>query len=193
MLDEQLWDDDDLRLGLRYEGPRTPSQILDALMPDLVWAEQKQMEAGHDWMSVASVPLQARAFMALLESEPDLDIPFDGDDDESLDTGPEHMVLCQHIANLMEFLQDLTPALTIYDWASENAESDGYYALGVWPNWAEINKGVEEGRILVIEDRETLAAHHQEIRKSGYEHAILEDGEDTVLFSTLNCEEQWRW
>jgi hypothetical protein len=195
MYDGPQFEDDHLNIGLRYHGMRKPSQILDALTPDLDFSVERAVEGGAEWMEAEFARVQCAAFLMLIKSNPDLDLVIEeGDEgDDYLDGDPEYLVIVNYVTDLIKTISDYTAPFTRYGWASDDTDDDGYNALGVWPDWEDINKAVTNGRLAEIDSFQQLTDDQDEIRKASIGYAIMVDGDDTIIFDVRDLSVVWQY
>ena len=192
MLDEMTWDSDYLALGLRYEGPRKPSEVLEAMRPDLEHVCDRALEGGVDPMKAMRVTMTLRGFILLAKDNPDLDLTL-GDEDEEMDADPEFTVLADYVYETMSLMERDLPARTRYGWVTDDPDEPGYDALGVWPDWDAVNEGIEDDTILELDNIDVFVERRQEMRNDGFLFALIYEGEDAILLDTATGEIEWRW
>lgn len=195
MYDGPDFEDEHLQMGLRYHGMRKPSQILDAIGPDLDYATDQAVEGGSDWMETEFAKIQCQAMQMFCKSNPDFDlvIPHEDEGDDYLDGEPAYIVIVDYVTKMFETLSEYTLPFTRYGWASEDPENDGYCALGVWPDWDDVNKAVENKRLAEVDSYEQLAEDQAEIKSLGFLYAIMIDGDDTIIFDVNDLTVVWQY
>jgi hypothetical protein len=193
---------DELPPGLRLNGngERRPSAILDAIRMDMQFVHDKAIEGGMDYDSVAEWLLVADAMLAYVKTSSHLDLSFPVNDEEEMDVldgeyDAENLAIYRYVSGLLSDLDKETPAFMTYDWASNDPNDDAAYELGVWIDWAEINRHLEKGTMISVpheadlDDIDFVAAAMEQ----GAAYALVDDGESRIGIYRLGevCTQEW--
>lgn len=184
-------------LRLKGSGQRKPSEVLDAMLPDLQFAFDKDCEGGSDPIQAYQSVLIAEGLLALAKSSQhhDLSIPSDDDQDALDESDIENHVMAHMIARLMTHLDDYTQLFMTYGWAAEDYNDPAFDELGVWINWTEIDRHIAKGTMITIGDERDL--DDEDFVRGAMEHgaayALLDDGDGRIGMFTLGqtCMQEW--
>lgn len=184
-----------LARGLRYKGPRIPSQILDAMMDDLIKAADQGIEYGYEQFSAYQPIVVAQAMIALCNSDPDFDKPmpdrWDGNEYDNYTM--EELTLYNMVDNLIDFLDGFTAEYLRYEWCSSDPEDEDFDELGVWIDWNRIRDTIEAGKmhVLDIEDEIENEELRNDLSERGVRYAIYWDSETASLWETAQGTRIW--
>lgn len=196
-------DDDDLGLepeidvdepylprGVRYDGidGRKPSAVLAAIEGDVQHAAHLAAESGFDAFETETFILRHKALLALVKSSPHYDTVISSDQDQDWLEGVEWetVALKKMIEDTFEALANYVRHYQRYGWYTDDPFEADFAEVGVYIDWAEIEKHTLQGIVAEIDHPDDM-----DDLVDGVRYAILQRGDTVELWDVTHRRMEW--